>query len=167
MKIRFASFLLFTIIISSNISFAQLTAEPNSIFIEGAGNGGLYSINYDRLLTNNLSCRIGYSYLEILSAQISTYPFLVNYLYGENSSKIEIGLGIMLINISVSTELTNLPPVLSISTTLVTGAFGYRYQQKDGGIIFRADITPFYYLRSDISTKRFILSGGISLGYTF
>jgi hypothetical protein len=82
-------------------------------------------------------------------------------------AKIEIGLGIMLINISVSTEETNLPQVLSISANLATGAFGYRYQQKDGGILFRADITSFYYLRSDISTKKFIVSGGISLGYTF
>jgi hypothetical protein len=104
-----------------------------------------YSINYDRLLMDNVSCRIGYSFLDVQNAQISTMPLLVNYLYGEKNSKIELGLGITIINISVTPYVANLPQVLSVSTTLVTEAFGYRYQQQDGGIMFRADITPFYY----------------------
>jgi len=167
MKIKFAAQLIFVILFFSDLSLAQSAPSSNSIFIEGAGNGGVYSINYDRLLMDNVSCRIGYSFLDIQNAQISTMPLLVNYLYGEKNSKIELGLGITIINISVTPYVANLPQVLSVSTTLVTGAFGYRYQQQDGGIMFRADITPFYYLKPDLATYRFLLSGGISLGYTF
>jgi len=97
---------------------------------------------------------------------ISTIPVMVNYLSGESSSKIEIGLGILVVNVSPSATPNNVLQVVSYSSSLLTAAFGYRYQPKDGGIIFSADMTPFYFLEKEIINK-FHLPAGISVGIAF
>lgn len=61
---------------SSLIDYS-ITAK-NTVYAELAGNGGLYSVNYDRLVTRNISVRAGVSYWgftygDTPNSKLSTY----------------------------------------------------------------------------------------------
>ncbi|MGE3669493.1 MAG: hypothetical protein AB7K71_07525, partial [Polyangiaceae bacterium] len=38
-------------------------SAKNSLYIELLGNGGLYSLNYERNLTDDVAARVGFSYI--------------------------------------------------------------------------------------------------------
>jgi hypothetical protein len=56
---------LFLLILSVGLSpcLAQPTAAParNAVFFELLGNGGLYSLNFERMLREDLGLRVGYA----------------------------------------------------------------------------------------------------------
>lgn len=79
--------------------FSQVIApvenDKNFVFIELAGNGYVYSLNYERLLYSksmlNISAKVGLSYYN--SLHNATYvPFSIQAYYG-NRSRLEIGIG--------------------------------------------------------------------------
>ncbi len=140
----------------------------NSIYLEIVGIGGYGSLNYERIVFKTNWFKFG------LRAGLSTYnisdytskfnpdiiiPLSVNGLYG-NNHKLEFGIGQTISNIvqanpsNWKTErLTNIHANFTI---------GYRYQKKQGGVIFRCSYTPIIELY-----KHFRHWGGISIGYAF
>jgi hypothetical protein len=144
--------------------------KHNAIYAELLGQGILYSINYDYLITENLSLRAGFSTWSIPAMffidgdlSFTGYPVLVNYLVGNGDSRLEIGAGILPAKLSLTGHDAFFGAELSGDTTIVmgTGSLVYRYQQRDGGLVFRVGLTPFYY------SGRATLSGGLSLGIGF
>lgn len=156
-------------LISLSDGIAQEVVLPkNSIFFELLGNGGLYSINYERSLSATLIGRIGFSTFltfDILSSEpgdrIITIPALISYLSGHKNSHFEIGGGILFGNINEN----NGSNIIFDLTTFI----GYRYQEPRKGILFRIGLTPFLSLdnKANYPDKGLSLSGGISLGYHF
>ena len=68
---------------------SNLVARRNSLYFEGLGNGGLFSINYERLLTDGLSARVGFgswptvdflALSEVGRGRITTVPVMLNVL---------------------------------------------------------------------------------------
>ncbi len=178
-------YFLMPILLGLFLSFPPLNvhAQPqgiakNTIFFELGGNGLIYSINYDRLITKSFSLRIGYSSFSatvpvgLVSDQISVtiIPAMANYLYGDGSSRLELGAGISFVP-SITTTQANFLPVLfgqnpSISHQSGSGMFftsviGYRYQPIDGGFNFRIGFTPL------IVNDRVLPWASLSLGWTF
>ena len=142
------------------------TIKRNSVYAELGGNGGLYSLNYDRILTSNkyvLSGRIGISIGQTLTNNLSgIFPMELNALiFNETPHHLEMGVGVApYIDYSKQFELYS------------SFRIGYRYQNfKKNGVIFRAGFTPMKGLISenDISLNiiSFIPWAGISLGYSF
>jgi hypothetical protein len=146
----------------------EIILSKNSIFFELLGNGGLYSINYERSLNTNLYGRIGFStFLSVdflgggePGGRITTIPVMVTYFSGKKKSHFEIGGGMLF------GKDNNENPGTIID---LTAFIGYRYQAPGKGILFRIGFTPFLSLdnKANYPDKGLLISGGISLGYHF
>lgn len=146
---------------------AQEAAPPvtarNAFYVELLGNGLFYSMNYDRLFTDQVSGRVGLMFLGAASdegsAAVTATPLMVNYLFGRGNSHFEAGVGILV----VSGAVDDVPGEedQSFSGAIGTGTLGYRYQRPGGGFVFRVGLTPFF------STQAFGPWFGISFGYGF
>lgn len=146
----------------------EVILSKNSIFFEFLGNGGLYSINYERSFSANLCGRIGFcSFLSVdfvggeTGGRITTIPVLITYFSGQKKSHFEIGGGMLF-------GKDNADQVSGAIIDL-TSFIGYRYQAPGKGILFRVGFTPFLSLDNEANypDKGLFLSGGISLGYHF
>lgn len=161
---------------------AQTPPTPlakTSLYLEVLGNGGLYSVNVERLLSAQLGARVGFATWTIFEAcehtfaeceeSFVTFPLLGNVLFGRGSSRLEVGAGLLL----VRRRFESVPGAVSDrSRTIldVTGVVGYRYQRPTGGLLFRIGLTPFLALSGGEDAypdSGLFLSGGASLGYTF
>ena len=160
-------------LLNSKLIFAQkFTSEDyvkNHIFFELGGNGFLYSINYERLVTKNFSLRGGFGFwfnddigLGTPSGTFYSVPITASYLIGEEHSKFELGLGaaffaaedatIFFVNLGDQSDL------------VVTTIIGFRGSSRDGGFVFRIAFTPFFSTSSDL---KFYPYGGVSFGHSF
>lgn len=148
---------------SASTAFAQgkVTGKANSLFFELGGNGLVYSINYDRLLTDHLSVRGGIGIFSIDDSfgegvDVTSIPLLVNYLVGNGNNHLELGIGVLILTGSID--------IGSFSDTdsgaIGTGVLGYRHQKQDGGLFFKAGITPL------VGFGEFQFWVGASVGYT-
>ncbi len=175
---------LFMIVALSSAVLAQAPAAPNSFYGEFAGNGLIYSVNYDRLFSNAIGARIGVSYTAPEHVSLTTFPVMVYYLVGLGSggSKLELGLGVTVLLQPQYQSLSFMAAVddhLKGNSVLGTATVGYRYQRADGGLIFRVGFTPFFgtfsrekpfvpYVPTQYEDAfRFVPWGGISVGYGF
>jgi hypothetical protein len=125
----------------------------NSLYVEIAGNGLIYSINYDRVFQDRFSARIGIA--PYGSGDIAV-PILANYLLGSGPSRLELGLGVTVMSITF----TFIDSDYDLARVIGTASFAYRYQKPDGGIFFKAGFTPLF------NDKGFLPWFGASLGYT-
>ena len=145
----------------------------NSIYLELAGNGLLYTINYDRVINENFSVRAGLGYLSVsasassggqtASAKVSLMgiPVLANFMLGGDNHKIELGAGMTLFYASGSASSADAVASGSGMAPVGTAVLGYRYVPHDGGFTFRAGFTPL------VSKQGFQPWAGMSFGYVF
>jgi hypothetical protein len=140
-----------------------IAAAPNAVYVELLGNGLLYTLNYDRLVTPNVAARVGFMGLgaasDSASAAVVAAPLMVSYLFGGGSSHLETGIGVMLAAGAVD-EVEGFEDE-SFSGAIGTATVGYRYQRPGGGFVFRAGVTPFF------DTSGIAPWIGLSLGYGF
>jgi hypothetical protein len=156
--------LLLFLLLSANTLQAQkdTTIARNTLYFEGLGNAGLYSINYDRIFfikKQKLSWRVGFSIIPPdMTPALFTFPLELNLLFGKKHH-FEIGFGLSYIY-----EGTNLRP---ISVLIVGGLAGYRFQKPEGGLFFKAGVSTIF-LHSIRDDSDFApLFPNISIGYTF
>ena len=92
-------------------SFSQPTIEEysrNCIYLELLGVGGLYSINYEHRFAEHVGGRVGFTSYSIPgffitgSIDILGFPILLSYLAGSGGHYFEMGLGVLVYNVSVS-----------------------------------------------------------------
>jgi hypothetical protein len=172
----FASFILLSTLFLTHpavVTAQEGAAEPrphSAVYAELLGQGLLYSLNYEYLLSNHVSLRAGFT-----SWSLPTFPFLpgnmtftgfplmVNYLAGEGSNHLELGVGIIPGTVSFTGEETFFGSNISGSKTVVigTGTFGYRLQPPEGGFIFRIGLVPL------IGSGGARVSIGLSTGWAF
>jgi hypothetical protein len=146
----------------------------SSIYAEALGGGLLYSINYDRLIIDQLAVRAGFSYFLItassssegttssVSANTWTIPIAANYvgLYS-GSHGLETGLGATLIYASGTGSSLGYSSSASGLDAFMTANVGYRLQPVNGGFNFRIGAQAL------IASWGTIPWGYMSLGYTF
>ena len=155
-----------TLILSSGF------AQNNTIYLELLGNGLLYSLNYDRMVTDNISVRAGYGGLTVSNSTVSSgvivtedikitlIPVLANYLRGEGNHKLEMGGGIVLVSVDYSGNVADVDFSLAADGAIPTGNLGYRYQKSEGGFFFKASLCPFF-------AETMVTSVGLGFGYSF
>jgi len=155
---------------------AQVSAAPasrNAVFLELLGNGGVYSINYERMVNDRLGIHLGYgvwsSPLFFQGTPPNRYqsvPVSVSYLFGSGERKLEIGGGVtfgrgMFDRGSGGRD---------FSFRSLTAVVGYRSQPRRRGYLFRAGLTPFYSFEDGEEAypdPGFTFSAGVSFGYRF
>ena len=147
----------------------------NNAYLELLGNGGLFSINYERIVVENFALRLGFGAFESGTLfgegdnSIVTVPILGNFLIGKNKSKFEVGAGFLFGRKKFTSTLNSNDNTTS-SIMDLTGVIGYRYQPSTAGFMFRVGLTPFYALKGGddaYPSSGLFLSGGLSLGYSF
>jgi len=141
---------------SSGRGTSQERKANNLVYLELLGNGGLYSINYERMLGKDLSARAGFSYFSIgagvsdgqttssAKASIYTAPLMVNYLVGGKNHKLEAGAGATVVYVSASAKGAGISSSAEGVGVVGTGTVGYRYSPMDGGFVFRVGYTPMF-----------------------
>lgn len=162
---------------------AHARTALNSINIEGLGPGLLYSVNYERLVINDLAVRLGFSYTSwgastgSSSASLSwlTFPITASYIgIASGNNALELGGGATLIYASGSG--CGLTSCGSGSGIGVWGSVfaGWRVQPPNGGFQFRLGLSvligPGLGLSTDVSKADdigFLPWPYISLGYSF
>ena len=162
-----ASFILVFILIGIEITIAQdtnINFKKNQLYLELGGNGLVYSINYERLLSENFTLRGGFGITPGLIFAEGTFihiPITASYLIGSKSSKFETGLGVTYF---AGTDIK----VFGLdagdqSLIFLTGIIGYRYTSP-GGFVFRILFTPLYNSETE---PEFLPYFGLSLGIAF
>lgn len=135
------------------------TNKRKSVFFEIAGSGGVGSFNYEKLFfkKNNteFTWRAGLSFAPIDKNNGTgiVFPLMINTLIGENSHKLELGLGQ---GITITTK--------GSFFALTTAAIGYRYQSENKKWFYRVTYTPLISYLVDFQIQQW---GGVSIGYTF
>lgn len=139
----------------------------HAFYFELLGNGGLYSLNYERRINEAVAARAGFAFytsedqMQGLKDRVFTVPLLVNYYLNKNErNHVEVGAGLVLGNDEKT--YTN-GEVKNEAINSATGFIGYRHQQKERGFLWRIGLTPLY----SLSNKDFWLSAGFSFGYHF
>ena len=144
----------------------------NAAFVELAGNGGLYSLNVDRIYYYKekfkLSARLGFAinphgiYLE------QAYILEQNFILFKNSHHLELGIGATIqnqFNESCKTTGEYLWEKIIYSTLRC----GYRYQKQDDGFFLKAGLTPVLMQQSNcgFNASYFQLWAGVGVGMSF
>jgi hypothetical protein len=124
---------------------------PNSIYAEGLGAAIAYSINYERLVIDQVAVRVGFSYLSVsatagagpdmssASASYLFFPITASYI-GLRSGKhsLELGAGATLLSVSGSANALGVSSSASGVIPFGTVLVGYRLHPVDGaGFQFR------------------------------
>ena len=156
------------------IGATSIHAQANTVYFELFGNGLVYSVNYDRMVTDNISVRAGYGGLTVSSTsvdsetsliltedvKITMIPVLGNYLMGDGNHKLEIGGGVVMVSIDYSGNVEDIDFSIGADGAIPTGNLGYRYQKPEGGLFFKASLCPFF-------GDEMVTSIGLGLGYSF
>ncbi len=164
-------------------SFAQGTTasandfesmKKNTIYLELAGNALIYSVNYDRLITPNIACRVGLSALPLNFPDAYSFSFALpmsaSYLlnFAGSSSHLEAGIGItpMVSILSGMYASLGIKPEINI---MLVPMLGYRLQPKHEGFNFRLLWTPIVVLTNPPppDSTPFAYWFGLSVGHTF
>lgn len=147
----------------------------NSVYVELLGNGGVYSFNYDRKLTDRVAVRIGAASWGVddlflgdeAAKRFVTVPVTASWLAGTGKSRVEVGGGVVFGR--ERQEVAFEDGSTSFAFTSLTGILGYRSQPLARGFMFRVGFTPFYGLGGEDAypDSGFQFSLGLSGGYTF
>jgi hypothetical protein len=161
-----------------SVSYGQTDSSKtsrNNAYLELLGNGGVYSINYERIVVENFALRLGFSAFKSGTLfgegnnSVVTVPVLGNFLFGKKKSKFELGAGFL---VGRKKFTSSLRPEDNTNSSIIdlTGIIGYRYQPSKAGFMFRAGLTPFYAFKAGddaYPSSGLFLSGGVSIGYSF
>ncbi len=143
----------------NNETKAQSVGANSAVYLELGGNGLLYSLNYDYRFDKDWSARGGIMYAPVGDVSLTIVPLMANYLIGSNHN-FEIGAGIAYLGVSVDVEGEDFAGI-SASGVAGTSTIGYRYQNMDGGFVFRIGLTPVF------GEFGVLPWAGLSLGYAF
>ena len=149
----------------SDAQYSFNSQVKNQVYFELGGFGLTYSINYERLVSENFALRGGIGVtpgLLFIDGTLFTIPVSGSYLIGGEFSKLELGIGATYIT-STDIEFFDFPAG-SFSTIAIDGIIGYRGGSPEGGLVFRIAFSPMY---SSEFNPNFVPYGLISFGYGF
>ncbi len=151
---------------SSDFNDTIMHPAMNGIYAEALGSGLVYTLNYERWLSSSFALRLGFGYLPVsaekkngttASESATDAPLTLSWFpFDASSSKLEIGAGFSYIDLTKPVR--GFPEGSNIG---YAGIVGYRYEEPDGGFLFRIDFTPV------MLAGTLYPWGGVSLGYGF
>ena len=154
-------------------SQAAAPSAVNAVYFELGGNAIVYSVNYERRLSDTWSGRAGFMIVSAsgvdvdtgdqVDASVAIIPLMANALVGRGTHRLELGIGPLFAIGGGQVEDAEVGDVDEFSAAGlagVTSTFGYRRQPRDGGFVFRASLNPFY-------SERPQLWAGLSVGWAF
>ena len=144
----------------------NLSRSRNTIYVEGLGSGGFYSVNYERLMLlkekQAYGFRVGTSYFGNSPSNLTLISELFA-LIGKGSHHGDFGIGITGVtrsNIEAS------PISLKKNLLVAVPRLSYRYQKPTGGLMLRAGFTPIIELSGE-TIDRFGTWFSLAIGHSF
>ena len=143
--------------------------NPLALSLELGGRGFLYSLNFDRVLNDNLAAGFGIGNVTANSASLVSasqssvvIPVYFNYYFMPDAGSFYVTGGADLVtNASGLSGFTSSPGGLSFSSSPILLTFGIGYEfRSDSGYLVRATGYGIY-------GNSLIPWGGISFGYSF
>lgn len=168
-------------------SDGMVRSAKNSIWAEGLGSGLLYSVNYERMVLDDLGVRVGLAYYSFgasvtsgsdhaeASAKFFIFPITASYLGISSDSKkhcLELGGGATIIYATAAASGTGMSVEGSGMGGYGQALVGYRIQPPDGGFQFRVGLMALFgpglgFSDSDPTAWGTIPWGYISFGGSF
>lgn len=161
----------------SQTAYAQTVLQPfrakNTVFIELAGKGTVYSINYDRIIRQARvawSLRAGVMYLpesKVFGSSLFL-PISINALTGKGNHHLELSLGQTLrFYPGYKVESQSVPGKTDYPLTFV--GVGYRYQKPAGGLFASATLSPSFRPYRGVTglQAEFMPWAGFGIGHSF
>ena len=161
-------------VLSATAGHAQDTAPPtrtNAVYVELLGNGGVYSVNYERALTPAVRVRVGAaswttdSFWSDAETRIQTFPMTLHVVSGGGAHHLETGIGVLPGHRGRDRDFG-----VSGGFVSLIALAGYRYEPPPRRFVFRIGFTPFYgFGPSSIAypEEGFLPSLGFSFGARF
>jgi hypothetical protein len=128
----------------------------NGLYVEVGGPGTFYSLNYERFVHDDVSLRLGGSYVRFTGtstdatwfavgeSSLTLIPLTASYLgLRSGSHALELGGGAVIASIG-GDGTTDFDVFGSASGVVGTGILGYRLAPLGGGFNFRVAYTPFF-----------------------
>ena len=132
--------------LSATAGHAQDTAPPmRAVYVELLGNGGVYSVNYERALTPAVRVRVGAaswttdSFWSNAETRIQTFPMTLHVVSGGGAHHLETGIGVLPGHRSRDRDFGVPGGFVSLIAFV-----GYRYERPPRRFVFRMGFTPFY-----------------------
>ncbi len=155
-----------------DLTQSEVKSPKNAVYLELYGSGILYTLNYERAISNNLHLRIGGGYLGIPAPgsglKIYSVPLIVNKMFGKKNAKLELGAGLFFSNADfrISRDPETKHPEYRKSTNHIglISTVGFRYEFKDKGL-FRIGLNPRYEFKG--WAPGFAVVPGVSIGAKF
>jgi hypothetical protein len=158
-KILFALVLLAATIPAGRAAAQAYYTKEFSLYAEFFGAGGEASLNFEKLLGETISLRVGGGLTGVVFRKGFVVPVTGSVLFGGRQSKLELGGGGAWVDIDDNgTEDTFLN--VAEDQLVVTGIAGYRWLD-DFGFTFRLAYTPA------ITKDGLEHMGGVMFGYSF
>lgn len=163
---------------------AEGRRASNAVYLEVLGNGGAFSLNYERALPRAAAIRIGaamWTTSDLLSSYsettVTSVPVMLGWLRASGAHHLELGAGVVAgRKVQSNEDIFGESTVDSWSDFIsLTGTLGYRRQRRlqPGDRIahvFRLAFTPFFGFGSESGAypdRGFFPSAGISYGLAF
>lgn len=152
--LKTAAFVFIFIFLSFSSMAQEDSSQPskevqNSLYLELLGNGIIYSLNYERMIGDPFSVRLGASYFDFFGP-ISTFPLLFNYNNALNENlSLQLGLGTTF----VFEDENHVIPTSYIGLKVFDNSNKF----------YKIGLTPF----KENFQSRIIISGGLSFGAGF
>jgi hypothetical protein len=146
--------------------------RSNAIFLEVLGNGGAFSLNFERMVSDGVAVRAGvanWSTQDFGKTSVTTVPLTVSHLPRGSAGGLEVGGGFTLGSKKEEVRpLSGGDWLTTDSQTIVdlTGILGYRWVRPSGWM-FRVTFTPFIPLSGDYPDSGFFPSAGLTVGRVF
>ena len=162
--IRATFVMVFVLIGFNTIAQNDSSIAKNTVYVEGLGNGGFYSLNYDRIFYHNkfyITGRIGLSYLPPFYANNNIFliPIEICMLYSGKDKKhfAEFALA------STSVSTIRNEDFTSYDFKNIFGIrFGYRLQKPSGGLFIKTGVLISLFDKQ----KNVPFTAGFGIGYT-
>lgn len=142
---------------------ANAEAPKNSTYLELGGNAGVYSLNYERHITEDMGVRVGVGSLWAGKYAGFAVPVMANKYWGnpDSNHKFETGLGTTIFTGLDREKSFDLKKTGKNSALTGTATVGYKYMPKASGMTFKAAFTPIF------NSEGFLPMVGVSVGHTF
>lgn len=159
------TFTLGTLLLLTFSFSASAQKAAKSVYFE-LGGAGLASVNYDMRFQkkeDGLGFKAGVGGFNIDGTTAVFIPVGLNYLLSKDQKNyFELGLGVTFVSITDDYGYGYGYDGERFSTTFGHAFFGYRYQPRAGGFLFRAGLTPIF------NKDGFVpYWAGVSFGYKF
>ena len=149
----------------SIISYSQ-DKYLNSVYSEILGSGGLYSFNYERMISDRNSIRVGISYVDLshswLDVKYVSAPLMYSQYFFSQRNQLELSGGVVLVA-KYSINSTSDDDSFYRDVNGINGVtyIGYRDWNEESKIVFRFGCAQLF------NNHSIGITGGLSVGYIF